>query len=65
MNEYRQIRKADNWKDQAAGWAKWRVRIPECVECGTKDTSYTIHGTEGDVKELASKPEMNTCDKCS
>jgi hypothetical protein len=54
-----------NWKDAAAGWSHWRIYIPKCTECGTVNTSYTIHGTESDARSLADDRSKDACDKCS
>ena len=54
-----------DWKDRAAGWAKWKVRIPRCQECGRKNTFIALWCTRAQAEEFASKVKNHCCDRCS
>ena len=59
------IAESKDWKDRAAGWAKWRINIPKCQECGKTNTTMTLHGTFDDAVKFANDTNLHACDKCS
>lgn len=58
-------RKADNWKDNLAGWHCWKVKLAgPCEACGGIGKFYTLTGTETDVKRFANDAQHNVCETC-
>ena len=65
MNIIEKLADAKDWKDRAAGWKRWRIRIAKCLECGATNTSYTLHGTREDAERFARDPKQDCCEACS
>ena len=56
-------RRANNWKDAAAGWHAWDVSV-RCPQCGATWRD-TVSGTEAGVRQLyRDHPHVALCEPC-
>ena len=65
MNKIEKVSDSKEWKDQMAGWSKWRIHIAECRGCGKVNTFYELSGTKEDAERFAKDAEYNYCENCS